>query len=515
MKYYGIIGQRETINPLIDDRITNPFGNASHPWLYFEPKTGAPHGESPTICTNLSLKWLRESAAKCEFVIYFIPGCGIGGALYNEQVESDDDFIEPHTTLHQKKKHARYTRYKKASYFSYIEYLLSQFPNLYLSPLESFQGIGDSVVEELLIRYPTRVLDPSVFAKAEVEKLELIKELISQNKEETNRLLRQVRARLGERHRNAFHAALKLEYSKEPVKSNISFGIENAISFCCFDSKFFQIALRHLISLRTLGGFSGEVLTLLSPGEWEDWQLAVLKKLGVEILWGSESPKYHYMIQRFVDLAECLKGRETDLPLIHFDTDIWFQRKFSDVIKEMSEGVCFGTWHGHDILLKERYKHHREKYLRILSKTAAQKPQRPGVISPHGGIPHGGFHGGPFSELLRRYRELPNLVCEGWIPNARTGDELGLFLTCNEERDRFDLDRHWTSCPSTIDLVTREISDEYGEVKPVLHFENSQKTSSLADFFIVYPDIVSRAIEEYDLYELKEYGRLTAWHLRS
>lgn len=414
-----------------------------------------------------------------------------------------------------RKSHERYSANKKDRYFRYIDYLLSVFPNLYLSPFESFQGIGDPVVQDLLIRHPTRVIDPALFAQAEINRLDLVKQLVASDNKVTKDVLQKVRRRLGERHRNAFHAALQLEYTREPIESNISFGIKNAVTFCCFDCNYFQIALRHLISLRTLGGFVGEVITLLTPGEWEAWQLAVLEKLGVRILWGSESPKYNYMIQRFVDIAELLKDEDSELPLIHFDTDIWFQRKIGEVVQEMSECICFGTWHGHDILLKERYANHREKYLRILSKTATQKPQRPGATPPHGGIPHGGFHGGPFRELIERYSQFPEWIEEGWMPNARTGDELGLFLGCNEERDRFDLHRYWTSCPSTIDLVTREIKDEHGEVKPILHFENSQKTSSLADFFIVYPDIVSRAIEEYDLHELKEYGRLTAWHLRS
>lgn len=516
MSKYGIIGERQFINPLIDDIITNPHGNTTHPWLHYEPKTGRPHGETPTICTNLALNWLRENYKRCEFIIYLIPPCGVGGNYYKCPVISDEDFIEPHIDIRELYQHSKYIPGKQMEYFGYIRYLLEQFPNLYLLPYQSFIGEGDYVVDQLLIQHPTRVVDPKIFIEPERNKLNVIRETIFSNKKEIKEVFFQLRRTLTQQHRNVFCSTLGIEYDPVGPKSNIRFATEAAITFCYFDRHFLQLALRHFISLRTLGGYNGKIIALLENGKWEEWELQVLEKLGVTYYILKREPKYHVMIQRFVDIIQVLKELSLENirgPLIHFDADVWFQRKIEPIIQNMSRQICFGMWHAHDILLKSRYEQYQQKYLKIVSETARRDDQRKGEVVPKGGMPHGGFHGGPIKQMLERYVQMEQHLKDEIIENKRTNDEISLFISCDPRRDRFDLHKFWTSNPRTIDLVTKEIKDENGEVKPVIHFENTQKTSSLADFFVIFPDVVSRAIDQYDLFELTEAGRITAWHL--
>lgn len=518
MLKYGIIGFRNIINPLIDGIVTNPYGNSTHPWLHYEPKTGRPHGESSTICTNLVIKWLRENAQHCEFILYFLPPCGIGGGLYKDRVKTDQDFVEPHFDIREKKKHSSYCANKQKQYLEYVKYLFRNFGNLYFIPYETYLGVGDNILSDLLVKYPSRVIDPHVFDEAEREKLSLIRQYVSYNTGSVKEIIGALRTQMTTKHRNTFHSVLKIEYdpkAKNDLKIPV-FGKENCLTCTYSDKGYFQIALRHFISLRTLGGYVGKCFIALAKDNWEDWQLSTLTKLGVEYEINSQERKYSIAIEKIAFTSKALHKRYPDYtgPLIWFDADIWFQRKIDKLIQDCETDICFSTWHGQDLILQRKYLQHEHKYIKILSTTAHRQDQKPGWVEPNGGIPHAGFLGGPMKEILPRLLMMEKQVNEGLVPDERTGDEISLFLTCDPDKDKFHLNKYWIAFPKNIDLVTRVVTDEEGLTKPILHFENNQKTSSLADFFVVYPDVVSRVIEEYDLFELKEYGRLTAWHLR-
>lgn len=518
----GIIGHRDIINRLVDESLTKPHGAFAHNWIYCEPRTGKPHGDSPTICTNIVVNWLRENSYKCKYVVYIPPGCGIGGALYADKVFDDRDFIEPHTSLRGQKKHEAFVEGKEEQYLNYVRYLLKEFPNLYILPYHTYVGEGSPILPQLLKAFPKRVIDPHIFDKAEEAKYidteKIVEEFVKKDPQFVKRIKKEVSRVITRQHRDLFHGSLRLEFLPQHTeKSVITFTKMDGLLCTCFDSGYFQMALRHYISLRTLGQYCGKCFAILSgKDEWQQWQLDILKKLHVDYVIDTSTLSRPYVLARFLLLKEQLRNRYPDFtgPTLFLDTDIWFQDNFEELIELARSKVCFSTWHGHAVLEQSQFAEYRQKYMQVLAKST---PLNKGVqwLQPDGGIPHGGCHGGPFVELLKRYDALEEYLRQGLLKNDRTEDEIGLFLSCKPNEDDFRLSRFCSIYPTTIDLVTRKITDFSGEVKPILHFENNQKVSSLADFFIVYPDILSRAIEQFDLHELKEQGRLTAWHLRT
>lgn len=521
MQSKGLIGHRDIINRLVDESLTKPHGAFSHRWLYCEPRTGQPHGDSPTICTNIVIKWLREQAYKCKYIIYIPPGCGIGGAFYSEKVYDDRDFIEPHKSLKEQKKHCKYVANKENLYLKYVRYLLKEFPNLYILPYHSYLGEGDPIVDRMRMEFPKRIIDPHIFDRAEKQKSldveQIVETFVKDDPQFVKRIKKEVSRVITRQHRDLFHGSLRLEFlPRYTEKSDITFSSTEGLLCTCFDSGYFQMALRHYISLRTLGQYNGRCFAILSGKDpWKQWQLDVLEKLHVDYVIDTDTLSRPYVLARFLLLKEQLRKRYPDYsgPTLFFDTDIWFQDSFEGFLQLAKERVCFSTWHGHSVLEQKQFAEYRQKYLRVLSRTT---PLNRGTqwLNPDGGIPHGGCQGGPFEELLARYDALEVYLREGLLKNDRSEDEIGLFLSCDPDNDYFKLSEYCSIYPANIDLVTRKIADNDGRVKPILHFENNQKVSSLADFFIIYPDILSRAIEVYDLHELKQQGRLTAWHLR-
>lgn len=508
---FGLVGKREVLDGLSGGALSNPHKDTPISWKYYIPKTGAPHGDSPTICSNLVLKWLRQNAKYCEFILYALPRIGVGAKFYKE-VKTDSDFIEPHNSVRELRKHQEFQENSYLKYKSYIFYLLKEFPDLYLLPIEDYLANAD--YQQLLLDFPERVINPEIFDNvrertSSEQLLNLILPNLPQDKQAYIHLARtkilkdiekQVRGLVTDHYQAPLLSKLGLQYDQE-IKPFSPFVQQKTIITTQFSSNFFQIAIRLLISLRTLGSYLGPIHLLLYE-EWEKWQLKTLEKLGCTFDIYKDFDKKAFMVQRFIDLIKPLK-KYTDHKLIHLDSDIWVQDRISSIFT-YAEVPSFGVWSGASHFIKRKgLQEYTEKYLKILEKTTSINPE-PGFKTSKGGIPHGGFHAGPVNDFLNYYSQIKEYLKRELIYYNYSEDEIGFFLACNEKHDQFDLNQFWTSYPSKIDLVTRKIEDENGLIKPILHFEKKQKYSNIIDFLIVHPTITAECIERLGLTELKE-----------
>ena len=519
---FGIIGPRPIINPIADHSITNPLNKSSSFWLTFEPKTSLPHGESPTVCSNLTLNWLNSYHYLCLKILYFPPPPHIGANLFKSSVTSDDDFILPHKSIHQLKLHSLPSPQYSHLYQNYLLYLLNKFPNLLVIPLEAYLNFPDILPDHSqLSQLHPNIVNLSFLDSIKSSYNNNISSLISSSLPHLRKYFNSIDKLSYKLHHSTLssHISSKLlpqllspnnpTITKSLLASiNITYNPSHNLLpppppqyniLTSFDNKFFPIALRLFISLRSIALYKYKITSILYD-DFLPWQLNVLSKLNITFHFAKKS-NIHFMCQRFIDAIPLLNH---SLPTIFLDSDIWCQSPIDSILPLFNSNINFGTWHGHSIILN--YPHLQHKYLQILQLSPQHLPND----QPQGAIPHGGFHGGPPHILQQRYSLIQKHLHDNLIPNKRSSDELSLFISSDPLNDKFSLNSLWTSYPSYINLNDKLIYDHNHQAKPFLHFERNQKASPLTDFFLLYPDKLSQVIDDFHLHELID--NLKLWH---
>lgn len=508
--HFGIIGPRRFIDPITDNLITNPYKKSTYPWLYCEPITGRPHGESPTICTNIVLKWLRQNANKCCFILYFAPAPSIGSNYYKPTVQSDNDFIEPHVNVKELKKHSVKDPSHLDSYDNYISYLLQQFPNIYIIPFEAYSS--NEPYKHLFEKFPTRIIDPSIFTNVDLkiaEQITIIKEglpdllkagITLYEKNIVDTIIEKTQSRITIQHQDLLLKALNIKYDPIGPKANIQFFSNKGLVVTHASESYYQQLLRLIFSLRTLGCFHGKLVTILY-GDWESSKLKILEQLNCIVHHaGAQPEKNKFMIQRFLDTAKVLE-KYPDETYLHLDADIWTQSSIQPILAQCEKLPSFAVWNGH-LLIKDNPQY-AFKYYQLIEKATIRYQQTPIVMTSPGGIPNGGFHGGPASLFLEYYNQFPKYLEQNLIRWDYSQDELGLFLACNPDRDMFNLNKYWSLVPYKLNMITKLFEDESQMIKPILHFERLQKTNHLIDFCLIHPNHVEQLIQTLGISNLQ------------
>ncbi len=465
---YGIIGLREHIDPLLAGAVTRS-GSGRQDWVWCERKTGRPHGESYTVCADIALRWLRGNARNCRFVVYLLPPCGVGATLYRDSVESDRDFVPGHRNVSERSRvHNKYEGGLGEKYARYVSYLLREFPNLYLLPVESYMGHGDPGYghAELMRDFPGRVVDPALLGSME--------------------------GGLGPGHRSALLSALGLEW---PSRGNLRpmDGGEDVLQVGCYTPDFWPWAIDQAVSLRMLGGYHGRIAHLVY-GDLGQRQTDALDRLGVEVC-PKGPPPGKMMVQRFLDIRPLLRQCPPESPVLFMDTDAWVQSSMADIFPVIRERCAFGSWHGQELFVK-KMPGLQDKYVRVLAAYSEPDP-RTGSPAPVGGMPHGGLHGGPAGRILDKYEAMSRHLEAGDISLDRTMDEVSLLMSFEVGEDDFSMNRFWTSVPATVDFSSRIISDPLGNEPPIIHFERGLSHARLANFGVLYPDVLALAGEKF------------------